>query len=268
MAVASHLDLNTLDNLSRTCRGVHHALLQFRRMLLISTLRCVNEDLEVNTDDVIRYRARISTTYSVNYPQRPVDQGMDKRHQHWVKAGQCARDLVSDCRRCGRVVCRNCAIKPPTPVVLRNRHRRLCKACGRAPLGLLAKPSLPPETTLNSEAMQRHICKCDSAEGIWLCQPCGRNLRSDDDGYKWPVTPCVLCEICCHKSMFLVQGFHPSSHRVFTHQSMVTSKSGVVGSNSTVADAISLKSDLFATSASTSAYQPLTSQPPFLLRPD
>jgi hypothetical protein len=243
MAVAGHIDLNTLDNLSRTCRAAHHALLQYRKMLLISTQRCVNENREVNTDDVIRYRARISTSYSVNYPQRTLDQDMDAKHQHWVKAGQCARDLVADCRRCGRVVCRvsgcplplawafaertaqNCAIKAPTLIVLRNRHRRLCKACSRAPLGLMVRPSLPPETTLDAEAMQRHICKCDSSEGIWLCQPCGRNLRSEDDGYKWPVHPRILCE-ACHQFMIPVDDVHPPESS--PPGPLVTLKPGVV----------------------------------------
>lgn len=130
MAVAGHIDLNTLDNLSRTCRAVHHALVQFRTMLLVSTQRCINENREVNTDDVIRYRARISTSYSVNHPQRTLDQDMDTRYQNWVKAGQCARDLVSDCRRCGRVVCRvggcPCATELKPPATCRHCAKRIC----------------------------------------------------------------------------------------------------------------------------------------------
>lgn len=77
----------------------------------------------------------------------------------------------------------NCAIKPPAPIVLRDRHRRLCVACTRAPLGRLVKPRLPATILLSSETMQRAVCQCDS-DGVWLCQPCGRTIRADDQEYQ------------------------------------------------------------------------------------
>lgn len=203
MAVAAHIDLNTLDNLSRTCRGIRYGLLQYRKMLVVSTQHCSNEDLPIDQDDVLRYRARAANWF---YMQEELS---TTRTGYMGKTGQCARDMVSDCRRCGTVVCRvsysscnalearragfeaktsmntqNCAIKPPAPIVLRDRHRRLCNKCARAPLGSLVRPKLPAETTLNSEEMQRAVCKCESAEGVWLCQPCGRTIRHDDLEYK------------------------------------------------------------------------------------
>lgn len=79
--------------------------------------------------------------------------------------------------------CQNCAIKPPAPIVLRDRHRRLCEACVHAPLGSLVKPSLGPEVRIDADDMQRAICTCDS-EGVWLCQPCGRSILGDDMEYR------------------------------------------------------------------------------------
>jgi hypothetical protein len=72
-------------------------LLQYRKMLLVSTLHCVNEDLPVDPEETLRYRARAGNWY---YMQ---DAG---RSSYSGKSGQCARDLVAECRRCGTVVCR------------------------------------------------------------------------------------------------------------------------------------------------------------------
>ncbi|KAL1840479.1 hypothetical protein VTJ49DRAFT_431 [Mycothermus thermophilus] len=174
MSVASSIDLNTLDSLSRTCRQIRQSLLQYRKMLLVSTLHCVNEDMPVDPDETLRYRARAGNWYYMQDVARSAYTG---------KSGRCARDLVAECRRCGVVVCRNCAIKPPAPIVLRDRHRRLCDPCVTAPLGSLVRPPLGPEVRIDSELMERAMCTCDSS-GVWLCQPCGRSIRSDDGEYK------------------------------------------------------------------------------------
>jgi hypothetical protein len=78
----------------------------------------------------------------------------------------------------------NCASKPPALIVARDRHRRLCEACVSAPLGSLLRPPLGPEFRIDSEEVERAICKCGS-EGVWLCQPCGRTIRGDDYDYQW-----------------------------------------------------------------------------------
>ncbi|KAK4241415.1 hypothetical protein C8A03DRAFT_30391 [Achaetomium macrosporum] len=174
VSVASHIDLNTLDNLSRTCRQIREGLLQYRKMLLVSTLHCVNEDLPVDPEETLRYRARAGNWY---YMQ---DAG---RTNYNGKSGRCARDLVAECRRCGTVVCRNCTKKPPAPIALRGRHRRLCEACVHAPLGSLVKPELGPEVRIDSDDMQRAVCRCES-EGVWLCQPCGRSILGSDSEYQ------------------------------------------------------------------------------------
>ncbi|CAK7200964.1 hypothetical protein SEUCBS139899_003664 [Sporothrix eucalyptigena] len=172
--IVSYIDQNTLDNLSRTCRQIRVGLLQFRKSLLASSLRCCNEDLPVDTDETLRYRARAGNWF---YMEDQARTNFDS------KAGECARDMVSECRRCGTVVCRNCAIKPPAPIVLRDRHRRLCDGCVKAPLTSLAKPPLSHSTPLDSDVMQRAICCCAS-EGVWLCQPCGRSIRGADYDYR------------------------------------------------------------------------------------
>ncbi|KAI1773547.1 hypothetical protein F4818DRAFT_113196 [Hypoxylon cercidicola] len=174
MAIASSIDLNTLDSLSRTCRQVHQGLLQYRSTVLAHTLRCVNEDVSVDPDDTFRYRARASNWYYMEDGRTGDYNG---------KSGSCARDMVAECRRCATVVCRNCAIKPPAPAVLRDRHRRLCIPCSKAPLGTLVQPPLQPDTPVDADEMQRAICSCES-EGVWLCQPCGRSIRGADHDYK------------------------------------------------------------------------------------
>lgn len=97
MSVAAHIDLNTLDNLSRTCRQIREGLLQYRTMLLISTLHCSNEHLPVDPEETLRYRARAMNWFYME------DVG---RTSYSGKSGHCARDLVAGCRRCGAVVCR------------------------------------------------------------------------------------------------------------------------------------------------------------------
>ncbi|TGO34851.1 hypothetical protein BHYA_0179g00080 [Botrytis hyacinthi] len=184
-AIASNIDLNTLDALSHTCRQVRVNLLQFRSKLLRSTLHCENEDVELDPEHTFRYRARAADYYFV-------ESGRDAHGSG--KVGDCARDLVGECRKCGRVVCRNCTIKPPGPVLLRHRHRRMCKTCSKAPLSSLVAgssssccPSSSPNThdhtlSLSPETIKDSLCSCPTA--VWLCQPCGRSLRSTDQEYE------------------------------------------------------------------------------------
>src|SRR5690348_10556066 len=94
---------------------------------------------------------------------------------------------------------------PPTPTV-RARHRRLCRTCSRSPLHLLmtcsktpqyspsstpSPPSSPiPQPALLSldqpraftaPAFERTPCNCDNV--VWLCAPCGKDLRNADTMY-------------------------------------------------------------------------------------
>lgn len=103
MAIASAIDLNTLDNLSRTCRGARQALLQYRKVLLTSTLHCLNEPIPVDREDTLRYRARAGNWFYMEDTGRTSYNG---------KSGLCARDLVAECRRCKAVVCRVSTIHP------------------------------------------------------------------------------------------------------------------------------------------------------------
>ena len=109
MSVAASIDLNTLDNLSRTCRQVRAGLVQYRKMLVVSTLRCVNDDLPVDPEETLRYRARAGNWYYMEDATRANYNG---------KSGECARDLVSGCRRCGTVVCRVSPLPAPTALTL------------------------------------------------------------------------------------------------------------------------------------------------------
>ncbi|KAH9878275.1 hypothetical protein J1614_003492 [Plenodomus biglobosus] len=181
--LASQLDLNTLHDLSRTCRQFRANLLDFRSQLVKHTLHCGNEGS------------------SSSASPRQLTSG---------RVGQCARDMVGDCQRCGTVVCRNCTMKPPPTPTLRARHRRLCRTCTKAPLALhlasqkqraassssSASPSPssspgPPPLLLNSmyqppraftaPAFERAPCNCDNV--VWLCNPCGKDLKNADTMY-------------------------------------------------------------------------------------
>jgi hypothetical protein len=89
----------------------------------------------------------------------------------------------------------NCTIKPPAPILLRHRHRRICKSCSSAPLEWFIDSSLhvdllsssharlPAPSPVTTETLKQVICSCPSA-GVWLCQPCGRSLRSADTEYE------------------------------------------------------------------------------------
>jgi hypothetical protein len=99
MAVASSLDLISLDNLSRTCRQIHASLLQYRAPLKSHTLHCEFEDVELDPDDTLRYRARAGNWFYM-------EELGNSSSNYNGKSGQCARDMVAECRRCARVVCR------------------------------------------------------------------------------------------------------------------------------------------------------------------
>lgn len=83
----------------------------------------------------------------------------------------------------------NCAIKPPAPAVLRDRHRRLCIACQKSHIGRLVQPAQCPDAQLLSDTMQRAVCTCTADAGVWLCQPCGRGIRGSDSEYRGYVVP-------------------------------------------------------------------------------
>ncbi|KAI0881732.1 uncharacterized protein GGS22DRAFT_196283 [Annulohypoxylon maeteangense] len=174
MAIASSIDLNTLDNLSKTCRQVRQALLQYRSVVLAHTLHCAYEDVPIDPEATFRYRALAWNLFGTEDGRIGDPSG---------KSGSCARDMVAECRRCGTVVCRNCTIKQPSRSMLRDRHRRLCVPCSKAPLGSLVKPQLRADTTADADEMRLAICTCDS-EGVWLCQPCGKSIRGADHDYK------------------------------------------------------------------------------------
>ncbi|KAJ3498990.1 hypothetical protein NLG97_g691 [Lecanicillium saksenae] len=145
VGIISHIDLTTLDSLARTSRLIHYGLVQYSSALVASTLRCSNESSSIVTEELPPYAAVAG------------------------KASRCARDM-------------NCVIKPPASNTLRQRHRRLCAPCTKAPLEKVACPGLDMSLPRSSELMQRYLCDCEK-DGVWLCQPCGRTMRNADDDY-------------------------------------------------------------------------------------
>jgi hypothetical protein len=98
-------------------------------------------------------------------------------------------------------------MKPPPTPALRARHRRLCRTCTKAPLLCLVAPhrkrssSSPPVSpyippvllerdmprAFTASAFERAPCNCDNV--VWLCAPCGKDLRNADTlyvrGWNW-----------------------------------------------------------------------------------
>lgn len=96
-------------------------------------------------------------------------------------------------------------MKPPPTPTLRARHRRLCRTCAKAPLPLLmaaqkqrtssmssSSPPGSPDThpvlfdgdeprAFTAPAFERTPCNCDNV--VWLCAPCGKDLRNADTHY-------------------------------------------------------------------------------------
>ena len=95
------VDLNDLDALSRTCRQFRSNLLPFRTQLVKQTLRCGNEDASSPMSDT---RARRTTSNGARHLSGA--NAIANGRLTSGRVGACARDMVSECRRCGRVVCR------------------------------------------------------------------------------------------------------------------------------------------------------------------
>jgi len=181
--LASSLDLNSLHELSRTCRQIRVNLLQYRAQLISHTLRCENENNGPGPRLADRLREAHAewNTFGAN--------GVRIGRITSGKVGACARDLVGDCRRCGRIVCRNCIMKHPASTTLKNRFRRLCRTCIKSPLEkhtcmVTTNGTSQDVDSLDafaSQAFARGPCTCSNS--VWICQPCGQTLRSADVTY-------------------------------------------------------------------------------------
>jgi hypothetical protein len=95
IAIVASIDLNTLDALARTSRRIHDALIQYRTGLIAATLRCANTGVAFDPSETFRFRARAGNWFY-----------MEDGRNYNGKAGHCATDLVSECRRCATVICR------------------------------------------------------------------------------------------------------------------------------------------------------------------
>ncbi|GAB7358632.1 hypothetical protein MBLNU230_g3862t1 [Neophaeotheca triangularis] len=200
--LASYLDLNSLHELSRTCRQFRANLLQYRSQLVAQSMRCENEfaDHAHLLANCFRSSRDAWTTYG------RTGQKIDRITSG--KVGACARDMVGECRKCNRAVCRNCIVKNAAPAVIKARHRRLCATCMKcdvdhltrstAERGLellsfhspftdsgysetLASQSPIEEGDESHKVFVRSPCTC--AEQVWICQPCGQTARANDTTY-------------------------------------------------------------------------------------
>lgn len=98
--IARHLDLNSLHDLSRTCRQFRANLLQHRRQLIPQTLRCVSDTLPAWKPEGV-LREEEDDLWTTHGPA-----GIRIPRMTSGRVGTCARDMVGECRRCGTVVCR------------------------------------------------------------------------------------------------------------------------------------------------------------------
>ncbi|KAJ5659593.1 hypothetical protein N7507_006044 [Penicillium longicatenatum] len=186
--IARAIDLNTLYDLSRTCRQFHVNLAPFRHQLVRETLRCENEYIETVAEMLDAGTAIPSSVKSV---LQLLSQGSSESGRMTRgKVGKCARDMVGECRRCSKTVCRNCTIKPPSQLAMKGRIRRLCRTCNTAPLSHhlqgMTDESSPDHHTMHkaikAETLSQNICHCSDA--VWLCVQCGQTLRSNDTTYR------------------------------------------------------------------------------------
>lgn len=96
--LACMLDLNTLHDLSRTCRQFRANLFQYRTMLKTLTLCCENESPDP-TGTLVEEGQGLTAAQLYSQP---------KRSGRFTsgKIGPCARDMVGECRKCSKIVCR------------------------------------------------------------------------------------------------------------------------------------------------------------------
>jgi hypothetical protein len=96
--LACMLDLNTLHDLSRTCRQFRANLFQYRTMLKTLTLCCENESPDP-TGTLVEGGQGLTAAQLYSQP---------KRSGRFTsgKIGPCARDMVGECRKCSMLVCR------------------------------------------------------------------------------------------------------------------------------------------------------------------
>ncbi|EMC92131.1 hypothetical protein BAUCODRAFT_78023 [Baudoinia panamericana UAMH 10762] len=180
--LASYLDLNSLHDLARTCRQFRANLLQYRSQLIEQTLRCENE----NANPARRLGNALHASFDVwtAYGRDGTKIGRITSG----KLGACAHDLVGPCRRCGKIICRNCVLKAPPASSIRQRHRRLCKTDMKSPIDRLMfverrypSPDGDGGNSAITKPVARSPCTCD--DSIWICQPCGHSLRAADTTY-------------------------------------------------------------------------------------
>ena len=202
--IAHSLDLNDLDNLSRTCRQIHYNLIQFRYSLIPCTLRCVNDaDAAALPASYLSAPADLATLRTQD-PARAIRARLTSG-----RVGPCAHDLVAPCRRCGTAICRNCVARAPPVARLSLRLRRLCTVCLHAPLSEImteastatttsSAASSPPSSASEAEppdlgalqnalvftaqAFERAPCSCP--DGAFLCRSCALSRPGEDTTYR------------------------------------------------------------------------------------
>ncbi|KAL4972817.1 hypothetical protein BDW66DRAFT_143417 [Aspergillus desertorum] len=183
--IARGVDLNTLYALSGTCRQFYANLAPYRQQLAKQTLRCENEYIETLSEML---HSGTAIPDSVKSVIRLLSRGALSSGQLTSgKIAKCARDMVAECRGCSKVVCRNCTAKPPNSATLKNRIRRLCTTCRKAPLDALVSASLHapiPSTSNNTTSAVFLGDTCTCHDVLWLCNQCGQKLRRNDTTYR------------------------------------------------------------------------------------
>lgn len=102
--LARYLDLNTLDALSRTCRQIRANLIPYSRQLVKRTLRC---DTQYNAILNELIREGVSLSEGTRLANRLINEEAPKNGRlRWGISGLCARDMVGECQRCSKIVCR------------------------------------------------------------------------------------------------------------------------------------------------------------------
>ena len=104
--IARQLDLNTIHDLSRTCRQVRANLLQNRRQLVRCSLRCTNDAAQDLEHVGMPERYQQPPQQRQGWQQASLDDPIREYALQQKRLSTCARDMVDGCRRCGAAVCR------------------------------------------------------------------------------------------------------------------------------------------------------------------
>ena len=150
LSLSSYLDLNDLHSLSLTCRNIHSSLVQYALRLKSNSLRCAFDNRPLLSDLLATQTRPRDLLLATLKTKRQIPMSLYpllSRSKpctpciHLVRAaGRGPRSVPvleiwsRSAENVEQLCVRNCTSKAPSDRFLRERYRRLCQKCLRAPL--------------------------------------------------------------------------------------------------------------------------------------